>query len=91
MQTVPQIVPITEMAQKQSEVLSRLAHGPIVLAQHSRAAAVLVSVAEWDKLINQLTHYEHLLMLEEESKRVARGEYLTQEQVEAGLRERGLL
>ena len=79
------------MAQKQSEVLSRLAHGPIVLAQHSRAAAVLVSVAEWDKLINQLTHYEHLLMLEEESKRVARGEYLTQEQVEAGLRERGLL
>lgn len=87
MDTVPQIVPVSELRNKHSEVFGMLLKGPVVLAQRSRPAAVLVSVEQW----NELQHYKHLALLDERSKRIDRGEFLTQEEVEAGLRERGLL
>ncbi len=50
MDTVQQIVPISEMQIRSAEVLRKLDKGPVVLAQRSKAKAVLVSVEQWDKL-----------------------------------------
>jgi prevent-host-death family protein len=87
MTTVPQIVPVSELRNKHTQIFGLLRRGPVVLAQRSRPAAVLVSVEQW----NELQHYKHLALLDERSKRMDRGEFLSQEEVEAGLKERGLL
>lgn len=54
MDKVPQIVPISEMAIHQQDVMKLLDNGPIILASRSKAAAVLVSVQDWDSLIKEL-------------------------------------
>jgi prevent-host-death family protein len=87
MNTVPQIVPVSELRNKHGQIFGLLHKGPVVLAQRSRPAAVLVSVEQW----NELQHYKHLALLDERSKRIDRGEFLTQEEVENDLKERGLL
>ena len=55
MNKVQQIEPITQIQRAPSEVLAMLANGPVVLAQRSKPAAVLVSVEEWDRLADELT------------------------------------
>lgn len=57
-QTVPQIVPISDMAQRQGEVMPLLANGPVILAQRSKPAAVLTSVSQWDTIIKRVQELE---------------------------------
>lgn len=47
---VQQFEPITTIQKAPTEVLAMLANGPVILAQRSRPAAVLVSVKQWDNL-----------------------------------------
>src|SRR5262245_35281355 len=54
MESVQQIVPISEMKLHHAEVLARLRNGPVILAQRSRPAAVLVSVEQWDAIVEEL-------------------------------------
>lgn len=58
MQTMPQVVPVSELRNHHREVFERLANGPIILAQRSKAAAVLVSVEEWDRQAKRLQELE---------------------------------
>ena len=44
METVQQIVPISEMRTDQANVLAKMEKAPVVLAQRSRPRAVLVSI-----------------------------------------------
>jgi PHD/YefM family antitoxin component YafN of YafNO toxin-antitoxin module len=90
MQT-PQIVAISDRKIRQAEVLAKLGKGPVFLAKHSKARAVLVSLEEWDRQVTELAHLRHLAMLDERSRQVGAGQYLTQEQVGQGLRERVLI
>jgi prevent-host-death family protein len=89
METIQQIVPISDLKLHHAQVLGRLAKGPVVLAQRSRPKAVLVSIEEWNQRAEELAHYRHLAMLDEQFKLVMNGNYQTQEQIEQGLRERG--
>ncbi|RIK29391.1 MAG: hypothetical protein DCC55_38040 [Chloroflexi bacterium] len=91
MQPTPQIVPISDFRLHQDRVLGQLEQGPVIFAQRGRPAAVLVAVEEWDKIAKELAHYKRLILLEERSREVAAGNYMTQEEVEQGLRERGLI
>jgi len=61
--------------------------GPILLIQRSEVAAVLVSIDEW----NQLQRLKHVNLLDEQSKLVQQGNYLTQDQIEQSLRDKGLI
>lgn len=54
MNKVQQFEPITHMQTKPSEVLALLAAGPVILAQRSKPAAVLVSVEQWNRLVERL-------------------------------------
>jgi prevent-host-death family protein len=51
---VPELMPISELRLRQSEVLGRLPAGPVILTQHGRAAAVLVSPEQWNRIIAEL-------------------------------------
>lgn len=78
MQTVQQIVPISDMKLKHGAVLSLLKKGPVVLAQRSRPAAVLVSVKEWDETAQELARLRRLRldMLERRSLEMQAGDYI---------------
>ena len=50
---MPELVPISDIRQRQVEILASLAAGPVILTQHGRAAAVMVSPAEYDRIIDR--------------------------------------
>jgi prevent-host-death family protein len=58
---IPDIVGISDLRLRQNEVLSRLHKGPVVLTQHSRAVAVLVSPEQWNEIIERLEEAEDAL------------------------------
>ena len=88
---LPQVEKISVLKNNQAAVLAKVRQGPVLLMQRSNPAVVLVAPETWNALARELEHYRHLALLDEQSKRIDAGEYLTQEQVEAGLRARGLL
>jgi len=51
---MPGIVPISEMRKRQAEVLAEIGRRPVVLTQHGRGVAVLVSLEEWERLLERL-------------------------------------
>jgi prevent-host-death family protein len=54
MQIMPDVVPVSQLRGKHKEIFQQIEDGPILLAQHSRPAAVLVSVADWNARERQL-------------------------------------
>ena len=54
MAALPEVIPISDLRLRQREILARLGQGPVVLTQHGRAAAVLISPEEWNHLIEAL-------------------------------------
>jgi prevent-host-death family protein len=58
MHTMPQVVPVSELRNHHRRVFGLLDKGPIILAQRSKAAAVLVSVEEWDRQAKRLQELE---------------------------------
>ena len=80
----------TCLAHDHTGVFKLLANGPVILAQHSKAAAVLVDVDTWNELQRRLAMLERLAAGERASARIRSGQFLTQEKVGAGFRELGL-
>lgn len=54
MNRVQQIVPISEMKLNQAQVVGMLSAGPVVLANRSKPACVLVSIEAWDSIADEL-------------------------------------
>ena len=50
----PQILPITDMRYRHTEVLDKLTNGPIFLTRHGVGEAVLLSNEQWEKLMAHL-------------------------------------
>jgi prevent-host-death family protein len=61
MNAVPELVPISEIRKRQSEILVQLNAGPVILTQRGRAAAVMVSPKQWNRLIEKLKDLEEAL------------------------------
>lgn len=54
MQTVPQITPLSDLRDRQQEVLSMMDNAPVILAEESKARAVLVSVETWNRIVKEM-------------------------------------
>lgn len=54
MQIMPDVVPVSQLRGRHKEIFQQIEGGPILLAQHSRPAAVLVSVADWNAREQQI-------------------------------------
>ena len=74
MNRVQQIEPITTIQKAPTEVLAMLTNGPVILAQRSRPAAVLVSVEQWDKLIERLEDQADIIDALQMKLDIARGD-----------------
>ena len=61
MQTIPNLIPISEFRQQQNKILQMLSDGPVVLTQHGRASVVLVSPELWNQMVNQLEDLQDTL------------------------------
>jgi len=65
MNVIPELVPISELRLRQSEVLKRLSDGPVVLTQRGHAAAVLVDPEQWNLLMSDLEDLQDAVDLRE--------------------------
>lgn len=74
MNRIPQIVPVSDMSIKQQDTLKLLDNGPVILATRSRPTAVLISVAEWDALINEIEVLRDLVDVQEADLNLSTGE-----------------
>jgi prevent-host-death family protein len=54
MNAIPELAPISDLRLRQSELLSRLDKGPVVLTQRGRAAVVLVDPDYWNQVMEEL-------------------------------------
>lgn len=83
MEHVPQIVPISEMKLNQPEVMEKLVAGPVILAHRSKAAAVLVSVTQWDRMITYIEDLEDALAVAKLKLADANGEvkWMSQQEI----------
>lgn len=70
----PQIVPISDLRIRHSDVLAMLAQGPVFLAQRSRATAVLVSMEEWHSMAEYVDNLECAVEALKAKLRIATGE-----------------
>ena len=74
MDVVPELVPISGLRTRQNEILDQLADKPVVLTQHGRAAAVLVSPEQWNLLVELVEDLTDALDALEMRARIASGE-----------------
>jgi len=72
MNRVPDIIPISDLRQDAATVLNRArqSHQPVVITQRGRAAAVMVSIDEFERAQNER---EILLLLAKGEKEIAAG------------------
>ena len=54
MHPVPQIAPVSDMHHKQNQVFAMMEKAPVILAQRSRPRAVLVSIEQWNQMVEEL-------------------------------------
>ena len=74
MQIIPEIVPVSGLRTRQNEVLDSLSEGPIVLTHHGRAAAVVVSPEQWNRLVENLEDLSDSLDAIEMKARIVSGQ-----------------
>jgi prevent-host-death family protein len=51
MNTIPITIPISDLRTRQNQILAELPHEYVVLTQHGRPAAVMVSPDQWNRLM----------------------------------------
>jgi prevent-host-death family protein len=60
-ESIPRLIPISDLRIHQNSVLARITEGPVVLTQHGRAAAVLVEPDLWNELVQRLEDLQDTL------------------------------
>lgn len=80
-----QVVPVSDLRTNHREVFALLRRGPVILAQHSKASAVLLSVSEWDRMNADLKRLRRSALADEIYQEMKSGKYLTQEQLDQEL------
>jgi prevent-host-death family protein len=61
MDVIPEILPISDLRQRQNQVLRKLSEGPVILTQHGRASVVLVSPEQWNLMVEQIEDLQDAL------------------------------
>jgi prevent-host-death family protein len=88
---IPQMEPLTTLRKNHLHVLKKLGNGPVFLSQRSKMAAVLLSTQEFESLMKDAAQYRRMLLADQHAQEMDAGQIVTQEEFEAGLKERGLL
>ena len=65
-QSVPPIRPISSLRQDQDSILSTMDQEPVILSPRGRERAVLVSVTQWNQMVELLEMYRSVWRTEAE-------------------------
>ncbi|MEZ4659333.1 MAG: type II toxin-antitoxin system Phd/YefM family antitoxin [Caldilineaceae bacterium] len=74
---LPQIEPVTTLSRNYKALFAKLSKGPIFLAQRSKPAAVLLSIHDYEKMINRLNRLEAIQEAKLILEGIERGELKT--------------
>ena len=85
MHTMPQVVPVSDLRTKHVETFKLLKDGPVILAQRSRPAAVLVSVEDWDETARELARLRRMLQAQRDFAAMRAGDYVDLEDLDKEL------
>ena len=58
MERMPELAHVSDLRKRQSEILDRLKEGPVLLASKTHQPAVLVSVSQWNQMVDRLDELE---------------------------------
>lgn len=85
--------PITDLRTRQPEIIETIKQSPLLLTRQGHGAGVLVHPDMWNQLVAELEHHRrrHRERRQQIREEMAAGHEITQEALEAGLQERGLL
>lgn len=94
MHPVPQMAPISDLKHRHLEVFKRLKNGPVILANRSQPAAVLVSPERWNAIAEYIDDLECGIEALKVELAIAKGEdaleRLTPSEIEEWLGDEGL-
>lgn len=94
MYPVPQMAPISDLKHRHLEVFKRLKNGPVILANRSQPAAVLVSPERWNAIVEYIDDLECGIAALQTELAIAKGEdtleRLTPSEIEEWLGDEGL-
>ena len=93
MQLALEAVPISELKTGPNQVVEKIAQKPLMLTQHGRSVAVMVSPQQWNELVTQLsqrrfTEAEMKALALAYQRRAEGGDYITMEEHKARMAER---
>ena len=90
MQIIPDVVPVSELRGNHKKIFSQIQNGPVILAQHSKPAAVLVSVDNWNDREKRIDVLEARLRYLEMKQQFAVNppKMVTFDEIEAGVKAR---
>ncbi len=73
---LPEVVPVSDMANKQQSVLAMSDEAPVILASRSKARAVLVSIKEWNHIQDLLAMYRAYVRTESDRMQLEETEWI---------------
>lgn len=74
MERMPELAHVSDLRKRQAEILDRLAEGPVLLASKTHAPAVLVSVSQWNQMVERLDELEDTVAAISEELALSTGE-----------------
>lgn len=85
--------PISKFRQSGNEILDELVHGPVVLTQHGIGAGVLMSIDLYNKMVAYIRSFSDVELLRRRLLEMDSDDrsYITAEEFDAQLKQRGLL
>lgn len=90
MHVMPKVVPISELRNQHKKVFAMAEAQPVLLAQHSKSAAVLVSISQWDQMAKRMEELEDYVTTQRRLSEMAAGAFVTQDELDRQLAEAGL-
>lgn len=85
MHTMPQVVPVSDLRAKHVETFDLLKDGPVILAQRSRPAAVLVSFEDWDETARELARLRRIIQADRHFAETKPEEYVNLDDLDKAL------
>lgn len=76
----PQITPVTALQRSYSDVLKKLINGPVFLAQRSSPVAAMMSIGDYEKLLEdaaELKRLRRIILMDQDFAEMRAGNYTT--------------
>lgn len=84
---VTQVEPVTRLQRDHAAILAQLPKGPVILSSRGKAAAVMLSVDDYDRMRHQIASYERQAAGDQAKEA---GEWLTDSEVTAAFHRAGV-